>query len=224
MHCVKRDLTELARGRPGDAEERNRVASHLSVCPDCRQFLEEQMVLTNALSEIAAERVMAPAGLESVLLAEFESTRSRRRYLRPALAMAAIAAALACVAVIRYSHAIPPRAEIRREIAQTVAVVIPPVAERKPVPRRVHRAHVPKPVEDPTQFVTIPYTVPLDPRERVTVMRVDMPVSALVAVGLSDAPADPGGSAQADVVVGEDGRIRAIRLVSFYGSDRRINQ
>jgi hypothetical protein len=55
-----------------------------------------------------------------------------------------------------------------------------------------------------------------------------MPVAALVAVGLAAAPSDPGASAQADVVIGEDGRIRAIRIVSLYSSafisDRRINQ
>lgn len=125
----------------------------------------------------------------------------------------------------------PQRARLLPTVPLSETAASPPVGfmpAPKPVRRPIRRAHSPKPDEDTGPFVAIPYTVPPDPRERMTIMRVEMPVTALVAVGFAAAVPDPAASAQADVVVGEDGRIRAIRLVSFNSSasdtDRRINQ
>ena len=78
--------------------------------------------------------------------------------------------------------------------------------------------HSPAPVaEAPSEqpFVAIPYSLPLEPWERAEVRRVDMPVSALIAAGFPMSMMDPGAHAQADVLVGQDGRARAIRLVSI---------
>jgi hypothetical protein len=217
---------DLARGRLSDGEERRSIAAHAASCPDCRLFLEQQTSLTGALMELAADTAMAPPSeLESILLEEFDSTRSwRRRYLKPAAAIAAIAAALACFAVIQLRHAPAPPGKSYGEFRQAAAVAVPPPAVLKAVPRHVRRPRSAPQAEDAGPFMAVPYTLPLDPRERMTVMRVEMPVAALVAVGLTTAAADPSASAQADVVVGEDGRIRAIRLVSLSSSDRRINR
>jgi hypothetical protein len=46
-------------------------------------------------------------------------------------------------------------------------------------------------------------------------MHLEMPVAALAAAGLTVTVPDPRASAQTDVIVGEDGRIRAIRLLSI---------
>jgi len=219
---------ELARGSLWGTE-RNLVSVHVTECPDCSLFLEEQMALTTALTGLAADTVTAPPGdLEFALLAEFERTRAaRRRYFKPAAAMGAIAAALAAFAVL---HAPRRPARLQTAAPMKLAAVKPLVAVMpapKPVPKSVRRRPVPKPSDDPGPFVAIPYIVPLDPRERVTVMRVEMPVAALMAVGLTTAAPDPSASARADVVVGEDGRIHAIRLVSFSSpisnSERSIN-
>ena len=64
-------------------------------------------------------------------------------------------------------------------------------------------------------FVGIPYVTPLAPNERADVVRVQMPVAALIAAGVPVAVADAGATAEADVVVGQDGRARAVRLVSI---------
>jgi hypothetical protein len=63
--------------------------------------------------------------------------------------------------------------------------------------------------------VPIPYTEPLQPNERAAVMRVDVPVAAFIAAGFRIAAPDPGASIKADLLVGEDGRARAIRPVNF---------
>lgn len=75
---------------------------------------------------------------------------------------------------------------------------------------------VPATVVVPDQpFVAIPYVTPLAPNERADVVRVQMSVAALIAAGLPVAAADAGATAEADVVVGQDGRARAVRLVSI---------
>lgn len=64
-------------------------------------------------------------------------------------------------------------------------------------------------------FVAIPYVAPLAPYERADVVRIAMPVAALLAAGLSVPGADAGATAETDVVVGQDGRAHAVRVVSI---------
>jgi hypothetical protein len=47
------------------------------------------------------------------------------------------------------------------------------------------------------------------------VVRIAMPVAALLAAGLSVPGADAGATAETDVVVGQDGRAHAVRVVSI---------
>jgi hypothetical protein len=49
---------------------------------------------------------------------------------------------------------------------------------------------------------------------------MEMPVAALIAAGLPLAISDPAAQAKADVLIGEDGRPRAVRLISI--SERSI--
>jgi len=68
-------------------------------------------------------------------------------------------------------------------------------------------------------FIPIPYTIPLAPEERATVVRMEIPVSALISAGFQMSAADPGATVQADVVVSQDGRARAIRPISILSSN-----
>jgi hypothetical protein len=63
-------------------------------------------------------------------------------------------------------------------------------------------------------FVPVPNVLPLDSYETGRVLRMDLPVSALTNAGFSLPAADPTGTVTADVLVGEDGRAHAVRLVS----------
>jgi hypothetical protein len=65
------------------------------------------------------------------------------------------------------------------------------------------------------QFVTIPYTVPLAPEEPAAVWRTRIPVSALRSVGFHVGALDPAATVEADVLVSQDGRARAIRPISI---------
>ena len=68
--------------------------------------------------------------------------------------------------------------------------------------------------EDDAPFVPVPYSVPLDSYETATVLRVRIPVSALISAGYPVPAVDPAAIVLADVLVGDDGRAHAIRLVS----------
>lgn len=166
-----------------------------------------------ALSRMAAEAkdFTPPANLESALLREFDRTR-RNRVVRPMLALLAAAAAVATVwfvrpqpaATIEFSAATPappwPALAANRQSARPRAVLVKPVLQAPDAER---------------PFIPIPYVAPLDPYERIDVVRMELPVSELIAAGLQVDTDDAGASVQADVVVGQDGRARAFRLVSI---------
>ena len=73
--------------------------------------------------------------------------------------------------------------------------------------------------EDNSGFVPIPYTVPLSPEEPATVWRMEIPVNRLRAIGYRVQVSDPGAVIEADVLVSQDGRARAIRPLSVSSSN-----
>jgi len=89
-------------------------------------------------------------------------------------------------------------------------------------------APLPPPVEAPHDFsgkpfIRLPYVAAPAPYERTEVMRMDVPITALIAVGLEVHVPDVGAAVRADVLVGQDGRALAIRLMpgSVASPDRR---
>jgi len=94
-------------------------------------------------------------------------------------------------------------------LAAAVAVVAAASLMVRPSPPRA----VAVVTADDAAFVPVPDVLPLDSYETGRVLRMRVPVSALLAVGYS-LPADPTALVTADVLVGEDGRAHAVRLVS----------
>ena len=126
------------------------------------------------------------------------------------LATAAIAAMLLFVFWPKPKPAVKPEPQIARVVQQepvTQAVAAHPISKRKP------RLKTPQP--SAPEFIRIPYSAPLEANERAEVVRVELPVAALTATGLHIASADTGARAQADLIVGEDGMARAVRLISI---------
>jgi len=62
-------------------------------------------------------------------------------------------------------------------------------------------------------FTAIPYVAPPAPYERTEVKRMDVPYSALIAAGFDIRVPDAGATVRADVLIGQDGRPLAVRLV-----------
>jgi hypothetical protein len=65
-------------------------------------------------------------------------------------------------------------------------------------------------------FVGITYLPPLDPRENAVIVRMDLQVASLIAAGYG-VTAEPDAIVPADVLVGQDGRARAVRVLTDIG-------
>ena len=68
-------------------------------------------------------------------------------------------------------------------------------------------------------FVPVPNVLPLDSYETGRVLRMNLRASDLISAGFSLPAGDPTATVRADVLVGEDGRAHAVRLVPETGSD-----
>jgi hypothetical protein len=69
--------------------------------------------------------------------------------------------------------------------------------------------------------VELPTAARLPRFESGTIVRVELPVSSLPAYGLPIMPDTPRTPVTADVIVGQDGQPRAIRLVGYQTGPRR---
>lgn len=159
------------------------------------------------LAAETAELRPSPA-LENALLKEFDA--HRRKPHRPWWLLAAAA----CVAVAFWL--LPRPAPVKSHESRIVRAVQP--AALAPVPVRAVPARKRKPVkrrEPELEFIPIPYTTPLAPWERSEIVRTELPVSALAAAGFHVETADTSAKAQADLLIGEDGIARGLRLISI---------
>lgn len=221
----ERPLMDMARHRPMDAAASAKFQIHLEVCERCRAALKRQMRLSAAMVVLADEAVnlSAPRPVEQAILAEVSAVcRSRRQWfvwqalggvLAASLALAWWLASRPVKQTEVANHGAPPvvAQETRQQPASAQQVVAPTA------PKRVRKMQpAPKP-EEP--FIAIPYAPPLDPYERIDVVRMDMPVAALIAAGLPVEMMDPSARAKTDVLIGQDGRARAVRLVSYVSSN-----
>jgi hypothetical protein len=230
-------LIEMARGA-ASPDERRELMAHVERCAHCARMLDEQMALSAGLDSLAGEALPEMPQIEARVLAEFDRAASvapvwraerlrRGRSRLPKLAL--LAAALAAVALIRLAIVERHSAGARRvahvavkavekpvAVAASVTANPAPVARARRIAAKVRHmvAKVRQASEESEPFLEIPYTVPLAPGERATVVRMEVPVAALIAAGFTVATPDPGGTVSADVLVSQDGRARAIRLSS----------
>ena len=96
--------------------------------------------------------------------------------------------------------------------AAVAAIATMVIVETRPSPSSTAPPNAQVASEAP--FVPIPYVLPPSPYERLEIVRMQIPVAALIAAGLPVQTADPAAQAEADVLIGQDGRPRAVRLVS----------
>jgi hypothetical protein len=98
------------------------------------------------------------------------------------------------------------------------AVALVPAAASLLAAAAVLLMWLPRPIAHPpgtteSGFVEVPYLPPIASYERSSVVSMEIPVANLLAQGYAIA-ADPSSMVQADVLLGEDGRIHAVRLAS----------
>ena len=227
MNCQEAGniITDLARGAVLEVDAHDRALAHLKLCAPCVERLSDEKKLTEGLHTWAASTDgQAPALMEERLRAEFRRSnvsRTRRRW-GMAAAVGSIAAGLVIFKLLSPAHetkpvartATPTRpvAEIAPAPVQDVAIVSPPrVVARKRQPRRPPQMAAP--AELGTEFLPVAQGDGWTPLDGGRMVRVRLPRSAMGAFGLPvDVERSPD-RVQADVMLSDDGLLRAIRFV-----------
>ena len=243
MTCgsAREAILDLARGEAVSAPVRAAADQHLRECASCAAELDRQRDLTAALGALAveAETWRASPAIEERLREAFvaqvpvtsmalESNRSRRWiYALPS------AAAIALMVWLGSRPSMPPspgRGGSAPAAVASPARVTPGTGEEKPaasmvetdvMPERTvrvraaagRRAAAPKPVTS-FEFLPLPGAAGLPDLESASIVRVAVPIGALPEYGLDIAPGGSKTTVDADVLVGQDGMARAIRLIS----------
>jgi hypothetical protein len=154
---------------------------------------ENERELSEGLRQLASQGPrQAPARLEARLLTEFQRRHRRRRLAIwvPAGAVAAIAAAILLLAGM---HQQPQKAATAPAIIKPFVVALDEEAE--------------------TGFYPLPEADALPPVENAMVVRVQVPVSSLRLMGFPVSAGRAEGAVQADLLLGQDGLARGVRLV-----------
>jgi hypothetical protein len=169
--------------------------------------------LSSLERSLAAElkRTPVPASIEAAVMRHFDRTCARRRTITAIAVLGTVAALVIAAIVIPGRH--QPPAAAPTPIAQA-APEPPLIHSPEPPPQVAAAPSIPIP-EPPTAFVAIPYAQPLEAQDRATIVRMSLSLPALAAAGLPIIAAEPDTLAQADVLIGEDGAPRAIRLISL---------
>lgn len=180
-------ILDVARGVALDAEAGAALRAHLAVCPDCAAKLQQDEALTRGLRALAAAAEDGPSDeMQRVLLTAFAGMQPARPLIghrwQPFLALAAAAMLVAATTAVWRGF------EISR-----------------------HQAPAAPARDASAEFVRWPGAAALPTFESGQLVRMELPASVLPLLGLSAAP-DVNGKVQADVLVGQDGYARAVRL------------
>ena len=247
----------MARAQLLEASARRQALAHIARCEDCAERLAEQQELTAAVRaagrNLRSEE--ASAHVEQSLLAAFRKQANvaparspkpirARQWPKLALAAAAIVLLALLAGAIRQwqvadpgqKTAIVPTAPDKNE--KSPEGFLPTVQpERKAVrhfagQRRQAQSSIPRDAtsgeEVVTEFISLAGENELVPLESGQVLRVELPTSTLISMGLPITTEDVSKPVLADLLVGQDGLARAIRFVrpgeaAYTGSPQQPN-
>ena len=172
---------------------------HVQDCPSCAALLQRQRALAGGLHRLAREssRNEAPAALETRLLAAFR-TQARARPVpvwRYRLAWASAAALLVAAILVTVNR------QVHRNPVSNATVSTPAAVDLAGLE---------------SDFIPLPYGVTdagvVNPAEDADLVRVEVPRSALIALGV---PVAEGGESivEAVVALGTDGTLRGIEVL-----------
>jgi hypothetical protein len=233
MTCqdLEEAIVEVGRGRDVGRGSAAAVEAHVEHCEACAAKLARERVVSSGLRALAtatAGELPSPM-LERELRRAFANrvATSRTRWWLPAACAAA--AALAAVAWWQGTQPAPaPPIDAKRETAAPLAAPqvinqpsMPQVEDRNHLHRvassderrPVRRAAAPKVVHGETEFVALPAAIGLPDFESGVIVRMELPVAALPSYGI-EVVSDSKTPVEADLLIGQDGQARAIRLVN----------
>jgi hypothetical protein len=225
---VQEILVAVARAETVNAVEQRLLRDHVEACAECRRRLANERMLSAGLAAMAAEPGAPSASVRSALLTEFRREKKVVPIRTPVMkwvAIAAVAAAvLLAVVLVKGRGKEPAVAPPVLQVVKTPAparVIAPPVqaqVKARPV-LRPRRRPAPPPVqvddapEVATDFFEIPYVEPLRPEQRADVFRMQVPRASMAAFGLPVTGGRLDSRVTADVLMGEDGVVRAVRFI-----------
>ncbi len=195
--------------------------AHAEACPTCACRLAEAERLARVLRTASAEARQheAPPELETLLLGAFrrESAANRgsagarkgfgRRFV---LGWVGAAAAAAVLAFALLSHV--PGRRPTSPAARSHAVASAATEATVPGNAAATASHSTQ-ASLKSGFVPVPYTGGFGPGESGVIVRVQVPRSSLAELGYPVDETQGSGMVQADMVIGEDGWPRAVRIV-----------
>lgn len=175
---------------------------------------ENELDLIEGLRALAAdEPQMASPAVEARLLASFRARVVRKRRVIWGSAAGAMAAAAAVVALMFWSS-IPKQPRIVRSMhaaPQAEEAIMQPTPVDSATPQA--RFAVVRTDDVISSFYPVPEAADLPAMETAMVVRVEMPALSLQLMGVplgDDLSADP---VEADVLLGQDGLARGVRLI-----------
>jgi hypothetical protein len=238
MNCrdLEEAIVELARGRDVGRGTAGAIEAHVEHCQACAARLTRERQVSRGLQALAASTAtQVPSALiERRLLDAFaaQNVQPVRRWWIPAAAAAA-----AVVGAVGWWQAsrVAPSNQGRQAALERRASELPPTttstatpataaiasdggSDPHPVPHVVahrsgRRTQSPRAGAGDTGFVALPSAAGLPDFESGVILRMEMPSAALPAYGIEIVP-DSKMPIEADLLIGQDGQARAIRLVT----------
>ncbi len=207
MTCAERiaELVECARYgmKPGSG-----LRAHLYQCPRCAERWDAERQLTDRFRSIrlTAENWPVPDEQRQVLLSRFALAYPAKQPRRAAGGswIWAFGAAAALLLAVFVGHL----AGTRNRPANSPAVRAHQVRSNETV---LYEASTDASALSSDDFIAVPYAPPLAQGEIVRVLHTDLYPQALASLGISVDPLSAGDT-PADVLVGEDGIPRAVRI------------
>lgn len=188
--------------------ESGEASAHLQECSECAHRMQSQRRLLGTMHELRREwrRTEAPEHVQSTVIAAFRSqtafvrARSVRRSWAPLATWAAAAVFLVALSLLLVRPHEPPAARHNTHSTglQQAAVQVNPGEEDD---------------ASANGFIPLPNAQRVDSVDNMNVVRVEVPRSAMLAVGLPVSPDRVSEMVEADVMLGPDGLARAVRFV-----------
>jgi hypothetical protein len=209
MSCedFEADVLDLVRGEAAGETAREEALAHAEACLRCAGRLEDERAVTSGLRAFAARTAgaEAPPRVEAALLRAFRDPASAGeerpvggRPSRPVELLLLAAAAAILIAIVM----VPPRSDRGHEAVPDVL----------PAPT-TEAAAADAGTGENGEFVSLSYGEDLRELDSLQVVSVELPRTALDALGWPAADSAQTESVRAEVIVGHDGVARAIRFV-----------
>lgn len=187
---------------------------HLQQCAECAHRMSGRRRLLAELATLREEwrRVEAPERVEESVVAAFRSqaafgrVRALRHSWMPLFAWASAAAFLVALALMLVKPHQPPAANHATRPGGVELAAIQPANSALDTGAEEDDASA-------DGFIPLPNAQRIEPSESVNVVRVEVPRSAMLAVGLPVSADRVSELVEADVMLGSDGLARAVRFV-----------